>query len=274
MKFSVLISVYYKENPLFLEEALTSIEEQTLAADEIVLVKDGLLTVELDEVIAHHSKFSKVPYTIVVLEENVGLGEALNEGMKHCSYDWVARMDGDDISLPDRFEKQISYLEKHPDIDVLGSWISEFDEDPDSPNSFRKPPATHTALLAYAKYASPLNHMTVVYRKEAVLSAGSYKSEKCLEDHPLWIRMFMNGSHFANMEEVLVYARTGRDMIKRRHGIKYFKIEVALAQMAYKIGFISRYEYIRNLFLRALPRIMPLFILKKLYVLARRFTNA
>lgn len=274
MKFSVLISVYHKENPLFLADALDSIEKQTLPADEIVLVKDGPLTPELDKVIAEHAKSSKTPYNIVALEKNVGLGIALDKGLRACSYAWVARMDGDDIATPDRFEKQISYLKEHPVVDVLGSWISEFHNDPNEAITFRKPPGNHAAILAYAKYTSPVNHMSVIYRKEAVLTAESYLPDNSLEDYHLWIRMLMKGNRFANIEEFLIHARTGEGMITRRHGYRYFKNEVALAHDAYKMGFLTRYEQLRNFFLRALPRLMPHYILKKLYNQARKFTRS
>ncbi len=273
MKFSVLISVYYKENPLFLEEALISIEDQTLAADEIILVKDGPLTSALDEVIIQHTKSSRTPYDIIALEKNVGLGIALDKGLHTCKYEWIARMDGDDIATSDRFERQMSYLELHPEVDVLGSWISEFSDDPQRPINFRKPPLKHDAIVAYAKYTSPVNHMSVMYRKKAVLDAGSYQPENSLEDYHLWIRMLVQGSHFANIDACLIKARTGEGMITRRHGLKYFKNELALAQTAYDLGFLTRFEQMRNGFLRALPRLMPLFVLKKLYNLARKFTK-
>jgi len=273
IKFSVLISVYYKESPVFLEEALSSIEKQTVLANEIVLIKDGPLTAELDEVITQHFTSSKIPYNIISLEKNVGLGVALDKGLNACKYEWIARMDGDDIAMSDRFERQISYLSEHPEVDVLGSWISEFSDDPLRPINYRKPPLKHDAIVAYAKYTSPVNHMSVIYRKKAVLKAGSYQPENSLEDYHLWIRMLVQGSHFANIDACLIKARTGEGMITRRHGLKYFKNELALAQIAYNLGFLTRFEQIRNGFLRALPRLLPIFMLKSLYNLARKFTK-
>ena len=272
-EFSVLISVYYKENPIFLDKALSSIENQTLLPGEIVLVKDGLLSPELDEIITKHVQLSEVSYNIIALEKNVGLGVALDKGLRACRYEWVARMDGDDISTPDRFEKQVTYLETHPNIDVLGSWISEFSTGPDSPENFRKPPQKHDVIYKYATYTSPVNHMSVFYRKKAVLDAGSYQPVNTLEDYHLWIRMLVGGSTFANVPEILIQARTGDNMILRRHGWRYFYNEVKLAQAAYGLGFLSRFQQARNFFYRALPRLMPLFILKRLYTLARKFTK-
>ena len=182
-------------------------------------------------------------------------------------------MDGDDIALPQRFEKQIAYLKQHPKVDVLGSCISEFSIDPKQPDNHRKPPEYHTDILKYATYTSPVNHMSVMYKKSAVMSAGSYQNVNTLEDYHLWIRMLVQGSVFANIPEVLINARTGENMLMRRHGWKYFYNEVKLAQDAYQFGLLSRWEQFRNFFYRALPRLMPLFILKRLYNLARKFSR-
>ncbi len=165
MKFSLLLSVYVKENPRYLNEALGSIENQTLQPFEIILVKDGLLTPELDSIIVYNSEHSKIPYKIIELKENVGLGEALNEGMRRCTCMWIARMDSDDIALPVRFEKQFLYLSEHSEIDILGGWICEFDEIPKKCNKERRVPELHDDIVKFSKHRNPLNHMTVVFRK-------------------------------------------------------------------------------------------------------------
>ena len=127
MRFSVLLSLYYKENPIFLRESLHSVFGQTLQPDEVILVEDGPLTPALYEVVeefaGRHSTIKRI-----VLEKNRGLGNALSEGLKHCSCDLVARMDTDDICKPERFAKQVTFMENHPEIDVVGAWIDEFQE--------------------------------------------------------------------------------------------------------------------------------------------------
>ncbi len=163
-KFSVLMSVYAKEKPELLERALRSIVEQTLPADEIVLVEDGPLTPELYTVFDRFPQLVRVP-----LKQNMGLGKALNEGLKHCRNEWVARMDSDDISLPERFERQMAHLARHPEIDVLGCSLSEFESDPDLITATKSSPADVTQ---YIKFRSPVNHATVIFRKSAVLAAG------------------------------------------------------------------------------------------------------
>ncbi|HIP14768.1 MAG TPA: glycosyltransferase [Sulfurimonas autotrophica] len=265
------MSVYYKESANFLKEALLSIENQTLPMDEIVLVKDGPLTSELDRVIRYHSEHSKIPYKIIKLKENIGLGKALNKGMKHCSYEWIARMDSDDIAFPKRFEKQFAMLVENPDIDILGSWICEFDDDPVMCSKERKVPALHRDIVKFAKYRNPLNHMTVVFRKDAVLDVSGYLPMNGFEDYYLWMRMLMKGKRFANLPQVLVKARTGRGMIVRRQGWKYAKDELALEKAAYQMGFWSMTDLAKNFFTRFLPRLLPVFIVEKLYNLLRKF---
>ncbi len=270
MKFSVLLSVYARETTSFLNEALNSIEKQTLIPDEIILVKDGPLNIALDEVISYHIENSNIPYNIISLKENVGLGEALNEGMKHCSYDWIARMDSDDIAISDRFETQISYLERYQEIDVLGSWISEFENNPNIPTGERKPPNDHHLIEAYAKYRNPINHMTVMFRKNAVTTVGGYLPMRGFEDYWLWIRMLKEGYVFANIEEVLVYARTGEGMLQRRRGLRYMKDEINFEKNGWVLGFFSFYEMSRNIMIRVFVRLLPSSILKKVYNALRK----
>ena len=271
MKFSILISVYYKEDPLFLEKALGSIGNQTLSANEIVLIKDGPLTPDLDKVITYHSEYSRIPYKIIELKENIGLGEALNRGLEYCSYEWIARMDSDDIALPDRFEKQFGYLVENPDIDILGSWICEFDKNFEECNKKRKVPVANEDIRSFSKHRNPLNHMTVVFRKSAVQEVGGYLPMNGFEDYYLWMRMLMAEKQFSNIPQVLVKARTGQGMISRRQGLKYAKDELALEKAAYQLGFWSKFDLIKNLFTRVLPRLLPVFIVEKLYNLLRKF---
>ena len=271
IKFSVLLSVYRREKPEFLEIALNSIENQILQANEIVLVKDGPLTTELDEVVDRHTKNTNMPYKIVSLQENLGLGPALNKGLEECSFGWIARMDTDDIALPDRFEKQMAYLATHISIDVLGGWICEFDEEPSMCTKERRVPNNNEDIVKFAKYRNPMNHMTVVFRKSAVDEAGGYATMNGFEDYYLWMRMLMKGKQFANIAEVLLKARTGKGMIHRRQGWKYAMDELALEKTARRIGFWTAFDLARNFFVRFLPRLLPVFIVEKLYNILRKF---
>lgn len=270
MKFSVLLSVYKKENAYFLDDALTSIEQQSKKPAQIVLVKDGPLTDALNEVIRRHIEEYGIVYHVIALPKNVGLGEALSIGLEHCTYEWVARMDTDDIALADRFEKQFSYLEAYPDTDILGGWICEFDSDADQCDRERRVPSSHDEIVHFSKYRNPLNHMTVVFRKKAVLDAGGYKAMNGFEDYYLWMRMLQSGKHFSNLPQILVKARTGRNMIARRQGWHYAKSEWMLEKAAYQIGFWSVSDLARNMFTRVLPRLLPVFIVERLYNLLRK----
>jgi len=264
MNFSVLISVYSKEKPEFLRAALESIwDKQTLRPSEIVLVKDGVLTPELDEVISQFELTA--PLKICQLSQNEGLGFALAKGLKICSNDLVARMDSDDISFPKRFEKQIQLMEEHPEIDISGTNIAEFHIQHDLVCSHRRLPSQYSEIKGFAKRRNPLNHMTVLFKKSAVLVAGNYQPFFGYEDYYLWIRMLRNGSKIANIPEDLVFARVGNNMFARRHGIRFFKQELRLQKELLEMGFLNFWEYSRNLFLRALPRLFPVWGLKLVY---------
>ena len=228
MKISVLISIYFKENPTFLRESLESILNQTYMPEEILIVKDGLLTKELDNIIDEYKlKYPEI-FTILALEENKGLGIALCEGVKLCRNNIIARMDGDDICRSDRFEKQIKYLLNNPEVDIVGSYISEFEGNIDNIISTRRVPISNLEIRNYVKKRNPFNHMTVMFKKEAIINAGNYKDFKWNEDYYLWARIIKNGATCYNLPEYLVYARTGDAMFERRGGYEYAKLEVNL----------------------------------------------
>lgn len=264
MKFSVLLSIYYKESPIYFRESLNSILSQTLRPSEIILVEDGLLTEELDNEINRYLDLH--PHLkIIPLSTNQGLGKALNEGLKHCSYDIVARMDTDDIAKPERFEKQLAVFKKHPDIDVVGAWIDEFENDISSVRSVRKLPEHQCDILTFAKRRNPINHPVVMFRKSAVLAAGGYQHFPLFEDYYLWIRMLINGAKFYNIQESLLYFRFSSEMFKRRGGWKYAMNEFRFQWMMRKLHFISILEFIQNVFVRFLTRIVPNFLREIMY---------
>lgn len=256
MNFSVLFSLYYKENPTFLRESLNSIFTQAILPSEIILVKDGPLTDELDSIIKEYECKYLILRTIS-LKTNQGLGKALNEGLKHCSYDLVARMDTDDIAKPERFEKQVKIFQKHPEVDVVGSWIDEFEGDISHVISVRRLPECHEEILSFAKKRNPINHPVVMFRKKAVLAAGGYQHFPLFEDYYLWVRMLMNGAKFYNVQEGLLYFRSSPDMFKRRGGLKYVGTEVRFQIFLLRSHFISFPRYVQNVVIRVMTRIMP-----------------
>lgn len=256
MNFSVLLSLYVKEQPTYLKLSLDSIFSQTLLPTEIILVKDGLLTKELDEVVEEFCSKSSI-IKVVSLSKNQGLGKALNEGLKHCSYDLVARMDTDDIAKPDRFEKQLKVFQDNPNIDIVSSWIDEFESDVCNILSTRKLPETHEGICRYAQKRNPVNHPVVMFKKSAVIAAGGYQHFPLFEDYFLWVRMLLNGSKFYNIQESLLYFRASTDMFKRRGGFKYACTEARFQWRIHRLGFISLPRTCLNVLVRFGTRIIP-----------------
>ena len=270
-KFSVLISVYFKEKPGFLEKALESILNQTLKPDEVVLVKDGILTKELEEVIsAEKNKFNKnnIYFVCVQLEKNMGLGIALQKGLEKCKYDYVARMDSDDMATDTRFEYQLKYMNEHKDISVLGGYIDEFSVEGEVIRT-KTMPLTYKDLYKYGKYRNPLNHMTVLFRKKEVLDVGGYKPLKGLEDYYLWCRMLSNGYKIANIDKVLVHARLG-NFENRRGGFEYFKTYIKLRILQKRLKYTNLAEFVVATILTALITLSPKNLRGGLYKVLRK----
>ena len=254
--FSVLLSLYKKEHPSQLRQSLNSLFSQTLPPNEIILVKDGPLTAELDAVVSDYvARYSILK--VVPLPQNQGLGKALNEGLKHCSYDLVARMDTDDIAKPDRFERQIKVFEEHPELDLVGAWIDEFEGTPQHILSVRRVPETSEEIREYCKKRCPVNHPVVMFRKSAVLAAGGYQHFPLFEDYYLWVRMLKNETKFYNIQESLLYFRASPDMFKRRGGWKYAMDELRFQNMMRKMGMIDWKRFIINVAIRFPARIIP-----------------
>lgn len=252
--FSVLLSVYRKERPEWMREALESVFEQTARPAEVVLVEDGPLTPELyaviEELRREHAELKSVRLPV-----NGGLGRALNEGLRHCSYNLVARMDTDDVCKPQRFERQLQVFEQMPETDICSAWIEEFEEDREHITSRRLLPERHEDIVKYAKKRCPVNHVAVMYRRDKVLALGGYQGFP--EDYLLWIRMIMNGQRFYNIQESLLWVRFSPDVVKRRGGWNYAKRDFRAQMFFYKAGFISKTELLYNVIVRSVVRLMP-----------------
>jgi len=255
-EFSVLLSLYQKEKADFLRLCLDSLLSQSVSPTEVVLVEDGPLTDILYSIVDEFRR--KTPFLKVVpILKNVGLGRALNEGLKHCSCELVARMDTDDITKPDRFEKQLKVFEKHLEYDLVGAWIEEFEGDISNVKTVRKLPETHSEIYQFGKNRNPMNHPVVMFRKKAVEAVGGYKHFPLFEDYYLWVRMFMNGSKAYNIQESLLSFRVSPDTFKRRGGFKYACDEVRFQIMLLKLGYINLVECFINICIRFATRIIP-----------------
>ncbi|MFX1702568.1 glycosyltransferase [Chitinophaga sp. CC14] len=265
-EFSVLMPVYIKEKPAFLDRALKSILEQTLIPTEIVIVEDGPLTDELYTVINKYKSDYPDKLNIIKLKENKGMGYAMDTGLRYCKYAFVARMDSDDIAKTDRFEKQAIFLQKHLDIDLVGSYIEEFADVPGDLNRFRKVPVQQEEIRAFAKYRNPVNHMTVMMNKKKALDAGSYWHKRVLEDYNLWYKMLLNGCRFHNLPETLVYARVGNNnMVGRRRGMGYIKEELKFFRLMVKDKFITSREFYLYSAARIILKLLPVSMLNFVY---------
>lgn len=269
MKFSVLMSIYFRENPDYFHRAMQSIwDEQTVKPDEIVLVLDGNLTDELYETVNYWKNRLELVFKVVPLDENVGLGQALNYGLNICQYDLIARMDTDDISMSSRFEKQLKVFNEK-DIDVCGAFISEFEDDENDIVSYRVLPAEHDDIVSYGKMRSPMNHASVMYKKSSVVNAGSYMHMLWMEDYYLWARMILNGAKFYNIQEPLLNVRAGNDMLSRRGGLDYAKSEFRLLSELKRIGFLTLNQYLINVIIKMPIRLMPKVGRKLIYKFLR-----
>ena len=247
-RFSVLMSVYHKETPAFLHQAMASLFAQTLKADEFVLVADGPLTQELDEVIQRYATVHP-ELNIVRLAKNVGLGNALNEGMKHCTMPWIARADSDDVNDPTRFQRQIDRLREDPKIVVLGTDIDEFDQDPALPRHVKHMPTSNEQILQSIKTRNPINHMSVMFHRESIISVGSYQHLPYVEDYYLWARVAANQMKIENLGEVLVHARVGNGMVARRGNKAYIKSWSVLGKYMVSKGMITPMGFVKNMVL-------------------------
>lgn len=254
MPFSVLMSLYFKERPDYLKSSLESVFSQTLLPDEVVLVEDGPLTNELYDILnEYQSKFPS--FKRIPLPTNRGLGNALNEGLKFCSHNLIARMDTDDIAKPFRFEEQVNFMIKHPDISVCSSWIEEFIGNPDNVVSIKKLPQNHEDIYNYGKKRCPINHPSSIFRLEDVLEAGGYGPFP--EDYYLWGRMLKNGFKLHNLQKSLLFFRSSDDVYKRRGGWNYYKAMLKLQKELYHISYTSYTEFLRNISIRTVVALIP-----------------
>ena len=253
--FSVLMAVYKKEQPLFFKEALRSVFDQSLIPNEVVLVKDGPLTEELEQIIVDFSSKNE-QLKVITLEKNQGLGEALRIGLNACSFDLVARMDSDDICKPYRFEKQIAFLKEHKEITIVGSWIEEFSDCKEEIEAIRELPQEDKQLKIFMKWRNPFNHMTVMFRKKDILAVGGYQPFYLLEDYYLWNRLANANYYFANIGESLLWARGGYTMLERRGGWKYVVSESKLLKFMYRSGRINIVEFGANLMMKSIIRLI------------------
>ena len=253
--FSVLLSLYHKESPLFLDLCFQSLQSQTILANEIILVIDGPIGSDLKETVTKWVNI--LPITIIPINENIGLGRALNIGIHNCSHEWIFRMDTDDICVSNRFEKQLQFISNNADIVLFGGQILEFNASVEDAVSIKFVPESLKDIKKFSINRCPFNHMTVAYRKSVISQLGGYQHHLFMEDYNLWLRVIGNNYKVANLPDILLYARVGNGMYKRRRGWEYIKSEKQLAKLKYKLEIQNYFASYISFIIRSIARLLP-----------------
>ena len=254
--FSVAMSVYQNDNYVHFDKALESItDKQTIIPNEIVLVVDGWIGNELNNVINKFRKKYSI-FNVIRLKENKGLGNALKVAVENAKFDLIARMDSDDISCNNRFEQELKFFLLNPEADIVGGNITEFIDQEENIVGTRVVPCKNSEIREYMKKRCGMNHVSVMYKKKAVLDAGGYKDCFWNEDYYLWIRMWLNNAVFFNTGTNLVNVRVGNEMYKRRGGKKYFDSEIYLQKYMLKNNMIGYKLYCENILKRIIVQLL------------------
>ena len=255
--YSVLMSVYRNEKPGFLRDSMQSIYDQTVPTDDFVLICDGPLTQRLNDVIQEmQSKFGKRLH-VIRHEENHGLGYCLRTGILECKNELVARMDSDDISRKDRCEKQLEVFKKQPELSVVGSLVGEFAVTIAEVSTIRRVPETTDEIVKFVKWRSPMNHPSVMFKKQDILAVGNYPEVRNCQDWYLWTNLILNGYRLYNVQEILVFMREDNTTFKRRSGMRYFKIQKHLYDKMREAKFISLPQYMTAVSVRFCSAMAP-----------------
>ena len=264
--FSVLSSIYYKEDPNAFHACMESIwKYQSVKPFEMILVEDGKLTPELYKEIEFWSSKLGHILKIIKIKENVGTGKAKNLGLQHCSYEIVCIVDTDDICVENRFELQLDYFKNHPEITILGGQIIEFNENINNPSGSRHVPEEHDALVNYAQKQSPFNNMTIAYKKEHIVNVGGYQHHLWMEDYNLFLRLIAANYKLHNLNDILVYARVDNGMHGRRKGLAYIKSEFQLMKTKINLQLQNPLQAFIIFFLRSSVRLLPSKMLASIY---------
>jgi len=266
--YTGLMSVYSREEPELFEKALESILMQTCRPTYFVLVKDGALGKELNEIIKNQRRRFQtfnIEFIEITNRENYGLGRSLNIGLKECPTELVARFDSDDINFAERMEKTISYYSSTPDLAVLGTQIYEFDNKRNDPPVIKSVPRSLNCIRNKARKRNPFNHMSVTFRKSVIESVGGYQNVSLFEDYYLWVRVIQNKYRVGNLNDVLVCAHVDKYFVYKRGGFSYFKKEAFFQYLLLKLNFINKPQFLFNILTRGGSRLIPKRFLRLIY---------
>lgn len=256
-EYSVLMSVYSKEKPEFLEYSVNSILNQTVGPTEFVIVKDGPLPNNLNRILDSFKKRFPNLFKFIELEKNVGLGPALRIGVEQCKYEWIVRMDSDDYSVPDRVEKQFKVINENPDISLVGSNVYEFIDRIDNVICLVDLPEVHDQIYNFSKKRCPFRHPSLMYKKSSILKAGNYREYYLMEDYDLYVRFLREGFKCYNIQEPLVYMRISDDFFKRRGGWKYLKSILKFKNEQLLNGYFTPFQYLKSTAPHIVVSILP-----------------
>lgn len=253
-KFSVLLNVYCKDKPAWLKQAINSVLTNTIRPDEFVIMLDGPIGKELQNVLDDVTQNNIV--RILSHPVNIGRGAALGYAVPKCSYDLIALMDADDVSRKDRFEKQLAAFAANPDLSVCGGQIQEVDAESFAPLSKRQVPLSHDDICKYLKTRMPFNNQTIMFKKQAVLSSGNFKAFGLLEDYYMWTRVIAKGYKTVNLDDILVDMRVNPAMYGRRGGWNYFHMNKILFDEMRKLGLLNIWQYYYTLSVRFIVQVL------------------
>lgn len=263
--YSVLVPVYYKDNPEWLKISLDSMLAQTVVADEFVIIKDGPLTPELDMVLSRYKEMYPELFHVYSLPTNQGLGKVLAYGIMKCRNELIARMDADDYSVPQRCEKQLKKFKEDKSLHIVGSNVEEFSENINRVVSRVKLPEAHEDAVAFAKKRCPIRHPALMYRRSKVLEAGNYRDYRHAQDYNLIVHMILSGARIYNIQENLTYMRVTEDFYKRRGGLKQLKLVLRIKKDFLNCGFYSFNNFFVSAIGNAAVCLMPNLVRELFY---------
>lgn len=261
--YSVLMSIYKSDNPEYLKQSIESMLCQTYKTDDFVIVCDGLLSDDLYQILETYKNKNYIH--IVQLDKNVGLGLALNEGLKICKNELVARMDADDISYPERCECELKEFEKDTNLKMVGTFIEEFSEDPNLVEGYKKTPCTQKEIYMYAKRRNPFNHPTVMYKKSYIVENGGYSNLRKGQDFELFNRLVGNHMCCKNINSYLLKFRRDKNANNRRKSWDSVKTNILIIKASFERGYSSLYDLIYTYVTQVALLLLPEKIVDVIY---------
>ena len=256
-KYSVLMSVYCKENPKWFDNSIKCMFEQTVKPSEFVLIEDGPLTDELNKVVEKYKNDYPDIFKIIKIEKNGGLGPALKLGVENCSHEYIARMDSDDYCIPERIERELKVFLANPELGMVGTNVVEFIDSPENCVSKVVLPESQEEIYEFSKKRNPFRHPSIMLKKSAIMKAGNYREYYLFEDYDMWVRMLRSGCECYNIQEFITYMRINADFYKRRGGIKYLQSIYKFKKEQYTIGYISYVGFLKAFIPHAVVCLLP-----------------